>query len=174
MSSRTMTRGQAALRAINLILAVVAALAPLAHVLELRNKLALDGPLWLAVQQHLYRGWGPLLGRPVEIGALATALALLVARRRDPATRRLALVAVLAYAGMIAAFFVFNDPVNAALNGWTPGDLPSNWRAYRLRWEAGHALSAALSIVALAALTRAWLIERDRAIVATGGLDARC
>lgn len=36
-----------------------------AHVLELPNKLSLDGPLWLAVQQHLYRGWGPYIG-PVD------------------------------------------------------------------------------------------------------------
>jgi hypothetical protein len=27
-----------------------------AHVLELPNKLALSGPLWLEVQQNLYRG----------------------------------------------------------------------------------------------------------------------
>jgi hypothetical protein len=44
------------------MLAILAALPPLAHVLELPNKLALDGELWLAVQQHLYRGWGPFLG----------------------------------------------------------------------------------------------------------------
>ena len=35
--------------------------AGLAHAFELYNKMMLDGPLWLAVQQHLYRGWGPLI-----------------------------------------------------------------------------------------------------------------
>jgi hypothetical protein len=161
-----------ALRSINLITAVLAALAPLAHLLELPNKLALDGPLWLLVQQHLYRGWGPFLGGPVEIGALLTALALLVARRRDPPTRRPTLVAALAYAGMIAAFFVFNNPVNAAIDGWTPVDLPPDWSVYRLRWEAGHALAAALSAVALAALVWAWLIEHDRATAGIAGHEA--
>lgn len=161
-----------ALRSINLIAAVLVALAPLAHVLEMPNKLALDGPLWLAVQQHLYRGWGPFLGGPVEIGALLTALALLVARRRDRPAWRPTLVAALAYVGMIAAFFVFNNPVNAAINGWTPADLPPDWSAYRLRWETGHALAAALSVVALAALVRAWLIEHDRATTSIAGRDA--
>jgi len=161
------TRGAAALRSINLMLAVLAALAPIAHVLELPNKLALDAPLWLAVQQHLYRGWGPFLGGPAEIAALATTLALLVVRR-DPATRRLTLVAAVAYAAMIAAFFVFNDPVNAALNGWTPADIPADWTRYRLRWESGHALAAACAVVALALLVRAWLIERDWAVAARG------
>jgi len=50
------------LHQLNLLLAALATLAPLAHVLELPNKLRLDGPLWLAVQQQLYRGWGPFLG----------------------------------------------------------------------------------------------------------------
>jgi len=151
-----------ALRPVNLTFALLAALPPIAHVLELPNKLALDAPLWLAVQQHLYRGWGPFLGGPVEIIAFATAITLMVARRRDPAPMRLTLVAALAYAGMIATFFVFNNPVNAALNGWTPSTIPPDWTSWRLRWETGHALAAALSIAAIVSLVRAWLIERDR------------
>ncbi len=75
------------LRWANLVLAALALLPPIAHVLELPNKLALDGTLWLAVQQHLYRGWGPFFGGPVEIGAWLTSLALLVPRRRDRRTR---------------------------------------------------------------------------------------
>ena len=147
---------------INLVLAFLAVLAPAAHVLEMANKLALDGPLWLAVQQHLYRGWGPFYGAPVEIGALATALALLVLRRGSAETRWPTLLAVLAYAGMIAVFFVANAPVNAALNGWTAATLPADWPRYRLQWEAGHAAAALLSLIGLAALLRGWLVERER------------
>jgi len=51
------------LRGFNLLLAAVAVTAPMAHVLELPNKLALDGPIWLAIQQSLYRGWGRSSGR---------------------------------------------------------------------------------------------------------------
>ena len=151
-----------ALRPVNLAFAVLAALPPLAHLLEMPNKLALDGPLWLAVQQHLYRGWGPFYGGPVEIIALATTLTLLVARRRDRAPMRLTLLAALAHAGMIVVFFAFNNPVNAALNGWTPSILPPDWQSWRLRWEIGHALAAILSVVAIMSLVRAWLIERER------------
>jgi hypothetical protein len=89
-------------------------------------------------------------------------MTLMVARRRDPAPMRLTLVAALAYAGMIVAFFLFNDPVNAALNGWTPSSVPPDWKNYRLRWEIGHALAAILSIAAIVSLIRAWFIERDR------------
>ena len=69
------------LRPSNLILAAAAVLAPMAHVLELPNKLTLDGPLWVAIQQHLYRGWGSVIGGPIEVAALATTLALVIIRR---------------------------------------------------------------------------------------------
>jgi len=69
------------LRSANLILASAAVLAPMAHVLELPNKLTLDGPLWVAIQQHLYRGWGPIIGGPIQLAELATTLALLIIRR---------------------------------------------------------------------------------------------
>lgn len=150
------------LHRVNLFFAVLATWAPLAHVLELPNKLALDGALWLSIQQNLYRGWGPLVGAPAEIGALASTLGVLYARRADATTRRLSALAVLAYALMMAAFFAFNAPVNAAVNGWTAGTLPGNWAQYRWRWETGHALAALLSVVALAALLRARWSERAR------------
>lgn len=148
-----------ALRGLNLLLAFLAVLPVVAHVLEMPNKLALDGPLWLAVQQHLYRGWGPFYGGPVELGALATTAALLALRRRG--VWRQTLLALVCYLGMLAAYFVLNRPVNAALSVWTPATLPPDWAAYRARWESGHALAALFALVGLVALARGWLIERD-------------
>ena len=138
------------LRWILLTVAVCAALAPGAHLLELPNKLALDGPLWLAVQQNLYRGWGPFVGAPTQIAGLALSSILAVwprARRRWPW-----LCAAAAYAAMIGVFFVFNAPVNAAVGGWTVDTLPASWEEYRWQWEAGHALAAVLSLAALFAV----------------------
>lgn len=149
------------IRSANLVLAALAILAPIAHVLELPNKLALDGPLWVAVQQQLYRGWGPILGGPIEIAALASTVALLIVRRRSRRTAQPTWLAAAAYAAMIATFFPFNSPVNTAVNAWTPSSLPPDWPSYRMQWEAGHALAALLSVVALSALFRAWLTERD-------------
>jgi hypothetical protein len=133
-----------------LAFAVAALLTPLAHLLELPNKLRLDGALWLAVQQHLYRGWGPLLGAPTELGALA--LSLILCARRGARWR---LVGVGAYATMIVVFFIFNAPVNAMTAGWTAETLPPDWQVFRLQWEAGHALSAVLAGIGLAATIRA-------------------
>lgn len=138
----------------NLALAVAAVLTPTAHVLELPNKLALPGELWLAVQQQLYRGWGPVLGAPTELGALATS-GVLAIRHRSSAAARLFLAACLGYLGMLAAFFLLNAPVNAALSSWVPVTLPADWARYRLRWEVGHAAAAVLAWISLAALVRA-------------------
>ena len=140
------------LRPISLVLGLLTVLVPMAHVLELPNKLSLDGNLWLAVQQHLYRGWGPFLGGPSEIGALATSLILAYLRRRSSALLWPTLIASTGYTCMIAAFFFLNLPVNVAVASWTPTTLPSDWVTYRLRWEAGHAIAALLALISLIAL----------------------
>jgi hypothetical protein len=148
---------------LNFAFAITALLPPIAHVLELPNKLALDGESWLNIQQHLYRGWGPLLGGPSEIGVLLTTLVLLGLRWRDRGMREATLIAAAAYVGMLAAFFVFNLPVNAAVNRWTLATLPADWTGYRRQWETGHALAALFGVIGLVAVARGWLIERDRA-----------
>ena len=145
----------------------------MAHVLELPNKLSLDGPLWLAVQQNLYRGWGPFIGAPTEIGALLTSLLLACQRRRTDALLWLTLLACAGYAGMLAAFFVLNAPVNSAFSSWTPATLPPDWMNYRARWEAGHAVAALLSVISAAALVRAYAIEHCRTRSARPGATLR-
>ena len=148
------------LRAVNLLLAALAVLAPMAHLLELPNKLSLDAPLWLAVQQHLYRGWGPVIGAPTECGALLTSVLLVLARRRRPALLRPTAIACVGYAGMLVAFFTLNAPVNAAVASATLATLPPDWTRWRAHWEAGHAAAAAFSIVSLLALAWAGNAER--------------
>lgn len=140
-----------AFRAINLVIAFVATTAPMAHVLEMISKLTLDGPLWLSIQQHLYRGWGETFG-PVEILALFTTLVLLVMRWHESRARFVYLVAALCYIAMLGDFFIFNRPVNAAVNSWMPDSLPADWAAHRVKWEIGHALTALFSVIAFVAL----------------------
>jgi uncharacterized membrane protein YhaH (DUF805 family) len=142
-----------ALRTINLVIAFIATTAPTAHALEMISKLTLDGPLWLGIQQHLYRGWGETFGL-VEILALFTTLVLGLMRWHECRARRLYLVAALCYVAMVADFFVFNRPVNAGLNSWTPDGLPADWPVYRIKWEIGHALTALFSVIAFVALMR--------------------
>src|SRR5262249_11261031 len=142
-------------RGLALAFAVSAVLAPVAHVLEMPNKLQLDGPLWLAIQQNLYRGWGPFIGAPTELGALALSVIGCWRYGKDRSARRLWLSAACAYAGMLILFLVFNAPVNAAVAGWRPDTLPADWTWFRARWEIGHCLAAVLSCWGLFATLKA-------------------
>jgi Domain of unknown function (DUF1772) len=146
------------LRWISLIATALPLGATTAHLMELPNKVTLDGPLWLAVQQNLYRGWGPVVG-PFEIIAAVSAWALLYMVRGRRAAFALTSIAALCLSAMLAVFFVFNAPVNAAVAGWTPAALPSDWPDYRLQWESGHAISFVLALVAFCALLRAAFVE---------------
>jgi Anthrone oxygenase len=148
------------LRTINLIIAFITTTAPMAHALEMLSKFKLDGPLWLNVQQHLYRGWGEAFG-PVEMLALLTTVILLVMRWGDLHACRAYLIAALCYAAMLIDFFIFNQPVNQAVNGWTIDTLPTNWSTYRIQWEVGHALTALFSVIAFVALIRQHTIAEE-------------
>jgi hypothetical protein len=141
------------------LLALSVPLAALAaHAFELPNKMALDGPLWLAVQQQLYRGWGPFVA-PFELGAIASSwmLAYLVRARR--AVYLPTLIAACCQTAMLAVFFVFNAPVNEAFAGWTPETLPPDWPSYRARWELGHLLGFVLAAAAFVALLRGAFLD---------------
>jgi hypothetical protein len=147
-----------ALRWISQLATAVPLAATIAHVLELPNKFTLDGPLWLAVQQSLYRGWGPFIG-PFEIVAvLATWLLAYLVRGRRPAVG-LTLAAALCLTAMVAVFFLFNAPVNAAFAGWTAETLPADWPDYRRQWELGHAIAFVLALIAFCTLLRAAFVE---------------
>jgi len=146
-------------RLLAFIVAILALLAPAAHVLELPNKLRLDGPLWLAVQQSLYAGWGPFIGAPTEIGGLVLSL-ICFASAPTRRARALWIAAAACYGVMLIAFFVFNGPVNAAIASWTAATLPADWPTYRVKWEAGHAIAFVFAAGALMFVTGARNVER--------------
>jgi len=140
-------------RGVALLSTFVPLIAAGAHVYEWPNKLALDGPLWLAIQQNLYRGWGPVLG-PFEVVAAAATWLLLHMVRARRSLMVPTFIAALALSAMIAVFFLFNAPVNAAVAAWTAQSLPADWPTYRRQWEAGHALAFLCALVAFCLLLR--------------------
>lgn len=93
------------------------------HVLKLPNKLALDGPLWLAIQQDLYRGWDLFIGS-FEVTAIAASWAWLGLVRKNRSVFSLTLLAALLLSGAQVTFFALNAPVNAAFASWTAANLP--------------------------------------------------
>jgi hypothetical protein len=147
-----------ALRWISLIATAVPLAALAAHVLELPNKLRLDGPLWLAVQQNLYRGWGPLVA-PFEIAAIVAAWLLVYLTRRRPPILAWVLAAAVCLSALLAEFFLVVEPVNVAVAGWTAETLPADWPDYRRQWEIGHAVGFVLALAAFCALLRGAFLE---------------
>ncbi len=124
----------------------------LSHVLQASGSEGLSGPVWLQVQQTFYGGFA-VVGGVAEILGLITAGILAVRlRSAQPITAGAFALATLCLLGTLAAYFLGNRPVNALIARWTPATLPSDWIRYRDQWESAHAVSAALSGLALIVL----------------------
>ncbi len=70
----------------------------------------------------------------------------------------LTLTAAFRLSAMLAVFFLFNAPVNAAFAGRT-AETPADWPGYRLQWELGHAIAFALALTAFCTLLHAAFVE---------------
>lgn len=139
-------------RLIALLLTGLSAGVALAHLLELPNKMQLSAQEYLFVQQHLYQGFGRVVGL-IEQGAFLSTLATAVLTRFHQRVQFL--LTLLALVCSIAALVVWqlhNGPVNQAVDSWTTTTMPSNWMTYRDRWEYAHATRAVLYTVGLGAL----------------------
>ena len=126
----------------------------LSHVLQAPGSRGLDAPAWLAVQQTFYGGFAVVGGLAEVVGVLAAA-GEVVLRRRRGAPFLAPAVAAACLLGTLVSFAVGNRPVNAQVATWTATTIPADWAELRDRWEAAHALSAALSLLALVVLVAA-------------------
>ena len=139
------------LRAVHFVAIVLAALALVpggAHLFALPNKIGMGQGQYFTAQS-VYSGWA-LLGI-VLIGALIANGALAMLVRDEMAPFRFALAATICFALSLIVFFVWVFPANQATHNWTA--VPNDWRALRVRWEYGHAVSAILCFAALCATT---------------------
>lgn len=115
-----------------------------AHLLELPNKMQLDGSDYQTVQQ-LYRGWA--LAGIVLVGAILSGGIHAYLVRTQPLPLLLALAGFLLLAATLASFLIFILPVNQATTDWAA--LPENWRELRTRWEYAHASNGMITFFAL-------------------------
>lgn len=129
-----------------------------AHLLELPNKMSLKAQNYLFVQQHLYQGFGRVVG-PIELGAFLAAIATVVLVRRRRVPFLLTLFAAICLAVALVVWQLYNGPVNQAVDSWTITTMPSNWMTYRDRWEYAHAVRAMLYTIGLGALTLSVLMD---------------
>ncbi|MBN9559181.1 MAG: DUF1772 domain-containing protein [Alphaproteobacteria bacterium] len=127
-----------------------------AHFFALPNKIHLAQQSYFIVQ-GIYRGWA-LLG-VVLIGALFANFVLMILSRGRGAPFWFALASFVLVGATLAIFFTWTYPANQATSNWTVA--PDNWAALRVQWEYSHALNAALTFVALCAVTLS-VLTRER------------
>ena len=147
-------------RFVNLLLVALTLGMTFTHALEYPGKTSLTGADWLMVQHNLYIAFG-VIGAIIEVTAIATTWIVLWQLRGWRLARVLTLLAALCASAALAVWFAYVDPVNTALNAWTPQTLPHDWTSYRDQWEAGHAASALLFALAFTALVGAILSEAE-------------
>lgn len=130
------------------------------HFLELPAKMELDGPLWMTLQQHLYRRFATI-GGVAEIGSLASlaVLAFLVRDRSRPFVFTL-IAATCVAAAFFGVWLLATRPVNAELARWTADTLPADWERWRIQWEVSHVARFVLHLAGLGALVIGVLARR--------------
>lgn len=146
-----------------LILAALSLGPSFAHLLERPPRLAWPPELWMATtsfgSQYAWFGRVGAILDPATI--LVLALLAWLTRRRRPAFVA-ASVGFFLFGAALACWALIVQPMNLAMAGWTPGQVPADFEAVRARWEVGHAMVAALKLAGLVAVAVAVLPRRER------------
>jgi hypothetical protein len=158
------------------ILLVAGAMTPaLAHALEYPGKLALSKDAYITTQQIYYPGF-TIGGGAAEVLAVAATLLLVVVTPQHGVGYWLTLGAFIAMVGMHATYWVLTHPVNKywlkdadltapgrgffAFDPFARADRGTpDWIVLRDRWEASHIVRAGLSVLALAMLAAAAVLD---------------
>lgn len=151
-------------RFVSLICAALALGLTLAHDLEIPGKEQLSGAEWWRVQQTFYGGFAVVGGVAEVLGLISSGL-LAYLLRRQRIGFILALVAVVAFVGMLALFAFGNNPINQQVASWRPETLPATWRAARDAWDRFHAASSVLAALALTSLLIVMLKDTSPSLV---------
>ena len=145
-------------RFLSLLLTALAAGVVLSHVMSRAGKITLPGPLFITVQNALYRNWGKKVG-VVEIGAfLSTLIVVFLVWGKGPIFA-LSLAGLLCLVGMMLLWAVFINPINARVRASTSECLPADWALLRDRWHRLHAIRAIFAIIGLSTLVSAVLLD---------------
>ena len=130
----------------------------LAHTLEMPMKMKVDGTLWMTFQHSLY-AYFAIIGAPIELGAIITAIVLtFLVRDRRPAFH-LTLAGAICLVISFVVWVVFTNSVNAETARWTAQTIPADWAEWRKQWEYSHATRFALHLIAFGALLLSVLVE---------------
>jgi hypothetical protein len=108
-----------------------------AHVLEMPQKMAYDGPTYSEVQRSLYLYFG-YVGGPLEILAVVLAVLLAWRLRGGGATFGWSVAGAALLALGLIEWAIVVQSANTVMATWSDGTLPPEWTSTRLQWELGH------------------------------------
>lgn len=133
-----------------------------AHLLEAWPRIMVWSPqLWRQTtvfnQQFMFFA---IIGAPLDLGAIFIGAIFAGVLRRDRPAFTLALAATLLYAISLATWFAVVAPANGVLATWSPGPVPANFSAIRMRWETGHIVMAGIKLAGLVCAVLAALSMR--------------
>jgi hypothetical protein len=150
------------LRFSSIMTTALAAVAAVAHLLEMPAKRRYERGMYVRLHRTLYSNFGRVAGPAEAAAVVATGVLAWRLRRRKAAT-----LAPAAAAGCLAvahsAFWTVVNPVNVEMLRWRLDAIPADWSTLRDRWEYGHAARACLLTGALAALV--WSDTSSRSAV---------
>jgi hypothetical protein len=145
-------------RFFSLLLPAVAAGVVLGHVMSRAGKITLPGPLFVTVQNTLYRSWGKKLGA-VEMGAFLSTLVVAFLTRGRGAIFALSLAGLFCLAAMLLVWAIFINPINIRVRASTSDSFPADWASLRDRWHRLHAIRAIFAVAGLSTLISAALLD---------------
>jgi uncharacterized membrane protein len=145
-------------RFISLLLTGLAAGVVLGHVMSRAGKVTMPGPLFVAVQNTLYRNWGKKVGT-VEIGAFLSTLVVVFLTHGRGGIFALSLAGLICVAGMLLVWAVFISPINIRVQASTPESFPADWAFLRDRWHRLHTIRSIFAIAGFSALISAVLLD---------------
>lgn len=136
---------------ITIMLAALSAGMAFCHLLEMPARLSYSPELWtrVTVIEGTYRLFGPPVGALIEVGALAAAAVSALLWRGRGWRFYFALTGALLLAAAQIVWWMTVFPVNQAMVGWSPENIPENFDALRRQWETSHAARAALIVTGL-------------------------
>lgn len=114
---------------------------------------------FLEAHQGAVRGLNALLPG-LALAAILLTLALTWFARGKGALVWVYLAALLLMVGAGVVTRFFNQPINAQVMGWTSETLPANWAELRATWWNWHLVRTALSMLGLALLLAAIILDR--------------
>ena len=110
----------------------------------------LDGAGYATMEAGMNRILQPLMPVLLVLALLSGLAATVLAFAAGLPGAWWQLAAAVGVAAMASSTLVINHPVNNAINGWDPADLPPDWRRSRARWELGHRIRVTVGLPAFA------------------------